>query len=329
MNTTTMKWLLQREFWEHKGAMFWAPAIVGALLVVLVGGTIGYGVANYGMPGHVTVNGRTFGGDSMHVLLSADLRTMIARIASSSYLATATPLLLVLSAVVFFYCLGALYDERRDRSILFWKSLPVSDPMTVLSKAATAMIVAPLIAIAIATVASLALLFIVCAAVGLQGMNMFGPVLASPDLYLGPLRLVALLPVYVVWALPTVGWLLLVSSWARTKPFLWAVGIPVVGLILMKWISTALLNFSGQELSLMPVAQDVVARLLSGVVPGIWYTYPGMPQPLQPTQFGVDGNSIVTSAYASLAGIDAWIGAAAGVLMLFGAIRLRRWRDEG
>src|SRR3546814_20822192 len=43
-------------------------------------------------------------------------------------------LVVVLGFVVFFYCLGALYDDRRDRSILFWKSLPVSDASTVLSK---------------------------------------------------------------------------------------------------------------------------------------------------------------------------------------------------
>ena len=55
----------------------------------------------------------------------------------------------MLGFVVFFYCLGSLYDERKDRSVLFWKSLPVSDRDTVLSKALSALVVAPTLAIAV------------------------------------------------------------------------------------------------------------------------------------------------------------------------------------
>ena len=332
MNTITMKWLLRREFWEHKGSMFWAPLIVAALLVVLVGGTVAYGIAAHGVPTmHVTVNGQAVSHGAMVAAFAPESKEMIAKIATGMYMASAAPLFGILTGVVFFYCLGALYDERRDRSILFWKSLPVSDQMTVLSKAATAMLVAPLITIALATIASLALLFIACVVLSLNGVNMFGAVLASRDLYLSPLRLVALLPVYLVWALPTVGWLMLVSSWARTKPFLWAVGVPVVGLIILKWISTAMEKFSGTELGIMPVAEDVVARLLTGVLPGVWFSYHEniIPQNMRPTANGVDLDGLLVGSYQTLAGVDAWIGVAMGALMLFGAMRLRRWRDEG
>ena len=50
---------------------------------------------------------------------------------------------IVLGVVVFFFCLGALFDDRKDRSVLFWKSLPISDQATVLSKVAMALVVAP------------------------------------------------------------------------------------------------------------------------------------------------------------------------------------------
>jgi ABC-2 type transport system permease protein len=341
MNTTTMKWLLRRELWENKGSMFWAPLVVAALLVLFVGGTTIYGLAQHHLPAHITINGHTMASGQVVAAVPVETRAVVAQIASSMYMGAGMPLLAVLSAVVFFYCLGALYDERRDRSILFWKSLPVSDQMTVLSKVLTALVVAPLIALAFATIVSLALLFILCAAASLQGLGMFGPVLSSPDLYLSPLRVLALLPVYVVWALPTVGWLLLVSSWARTKPFLWAVGVPLVGLLILKWVSVAMANFAGAELSIMPAAQDVVARLLTGVVPGIWFSYHGgLPAAMHSTQAGVDVNnlvthsgvsldSLVTHSYATLLGADAWIGVAMGALMIFGAVRLRRWRDEG
>ena len=329
MNTNTMKWLLRREFWEHKGSMFWAPLIVGAVLVVLLGCTVSYGILHHGIPAHVTINGHTLEHARLDQILPEETKRMVAKIATGMYLGAAAPLFAILTGVVFFYCLGALYDDRRDRSILFWKSLPVSDPMTVLSKAVTAMVVAPAITIVLAVAASLALLFIACAALSTQGLNLFSALLSSSDLYLSPLRLAALLPVYVVWALPSVGWLLLVSSWAKSKPFLWAVGAPVVTLVAIKWINAALESFSGQTLLLEHYASDVVARILGGIVPGIWFTFPGVTAPIHQNGHGIDMNNVVTQSYMSLAGADAWIGVAMGVAMLYAAVRMRRWRDEG
>ncbi len=132
-----------------------------------------------------------------------------------------------LGFVVFFYCLGSLYDERKDRSILFWKSLPVSDRDTVISKSLTALFVGPLIAIAFALVLSLLVLFSLMVLAAFHGLNLFGLVLGDKNFYLVILQILSFIPVYVLWALPTVGYLLFVSSWAKTKPFLWAVGVPV------------------------------------------------------------------------------------------------------
>lgn len=330
MNTMTMKWLLRREFWEHKGSMFWAPAIVSALLVLLVGGTMIYGMAVHGAPGIVHINGQAVSSGAFAAAMPAESRAMVAKVASGMYIAAGSPLLLILTFVVFFYCLGALYDERRDRSILFWKSLPVSDAMTVLSKAVTALCVAPVISIAFAVVASLALLLVGCVAMAIGGVHLGGTILTQPDLYLQPLRLAALLPVYVVWALPTIGWLLLVSCWARTKPFLWAVGVPLITLLLVKWISYTLENFSGSPLNIMPLAQEIVARLLTGIVPGIWFSFTGgIPPGMHQNAQGPDVQVLFEASWMTLATAQAWIGALCGAAMIFGAIRLRRWRDEG
>lgn len=135
---------------------------------------------------------------------------------------------------------------------------------------------------------------------------------------------------YVVWAVPTVGWLMLVSSWAKSKPFMWAVGVPVVALIVIKWMNAALENFSGQTLLLSHYASDVVARILGGIVPGIWFSYqPRLLAHLPANGDGIDMGGIVSQSYMSLASIDAWIGVALGAAMLYGAMRMRRWRDEG
>jgi ABC-2 type transport system permease protein len=330
MNSMTMKWLLRREFWEHKGSMFWAQLVVAAVMVLFVGGSLVYGVMVHGGPTRVMINGHVVSQGALAAAMPMEARSEIAGIASGMYLAAGIPLFILMTATRFFYCLGALYDERRDRSILFWKSLPVSDPMTVVSKAVMAMVVAPAITLVLAIVASLALLFVACMALSTQGLNLFTSLLASSDLYLSPLRLVALLPVYVVWALPTVGWLILVSSWAKSKPFLWAVGVPVVALVIIKWINAALENFSGQTLLLSHYASDVVARILGGIVPGIWFTFqPGLQRGMHPSPNGFDMGGLVSQSYLSLAGIDAWIGVAMGVAMLYAAIRMRRWRDEG
>jgi ABC-2 type transport system permease protein len=258
------------------------------------------------------------------------MQANVARLASGMYIAASAPLFIILTGVVFSYCLGALYDERRDRSILFWKSLPVSDGTTVLSKVLTALCVAPVITMALGTLASLALLLIGGLALSLAGVNMFGALLSSPNLYLQPLRVLGLLPVYVVWALPTVGWLLLVSSWAKTKPILWAVGVPLIALLLVKWISVALGSFQHDALDVQWFNNQVVGRALGGLVPGIWFAFTdGVPQALRPNESGVDMQGLFVASWMTLATAKAWIGALLGAAMIFGAIRLRRWRDEG
>jgi ABC-2 type transport system permease protein len=330
MNTLTMKWLLRREFWEHKGAMFWAPAIVSALLVLLVGGTLIYGLAVHGTPGFVQINGQTVSHGAFAAAMPGETRAMLARVASGMYVGAGAPLFIILAGVLFFYCLGALYDERRDRSILFWKSLPVSDGTTVLSKVLTALLVAPVITIGLAVLTSLLLLAIGTIGLSLGGINLIGTLLSQPDLYLQPLRLLALLPVYAVWALPTIGWLLLVSSWAKTKPFLWAVGVPLIVLLLVKWISYTMENFSGMPLNIMPVAQEIVARLLTGIMPGIWFSFTGgIPAYMHQNAHGPDMQVAFEASWMTLATVQAWIGAAAGAAMIFAATRLRRYRDEG
>jgi len=330
MNSMTMKWLLRREFWEHKGSMFWAQLVVAAVMVLFVGGSLVYGVAVHGGPTRVMINGHVVSQGARAAAMPMETRSEIAGIASGMYLAAGIPLFILMTATLFFYCLGALYDERRDRSILFWKSLPVSDGTTVLSKVVTALCVAPLITIGFAIVASLALLLIGAAVMASAGINLFGLLLSSPDLYLQPVRLLGLLPVYMIWALPTIGWLMLVSSWAKTKPFLWAVGVPLMVLLLAKWISMALGSFQHDALDVQWFGNEVVARGIGGLLPGIWFGYSGgLPAEAHRAGGGVDTQVLFTASWMTLATARAWIGALIGGAMIFGAIRLRRYRDEG
>ena len=334
--TDKLKWLLRREFWEHRGGFLWAPLIAGLLflLVSLMGGGIGQMAFNKfrADPTNVTtINGvqvRTSELDLNQVLAGAsasDLEQYGLAVNAATLMSGLWPLM-VFGVVVFFYLLGSLYDERKDRSVLFWKSLPVSDGLTVWSKVVFALVVGPLIAIALAL--ALMLLSGVVASVFLM-INGGNPV----HLYwshLDPLRLVgatlAWLPLYILWALPTVGWLMLCSAWAKSKPFLWALLLPLGAGMLLGWF---------QLLTKQPVSQwfwqDVVPRLLLGTWPG---------SHVFGAKIGGYGVSIESadelkslldtlSSWNLLASPSLWVGAVAGIAMIFMAIRLRRWRDEG
>ena len=329
----TMKWLLRREFWEHKGGFVWAPLIAAVIMVVLVGGMIGYGISTGKLDGDsVTIR---VGGEEVHRSGSSKIATLadrhtrgeIANVAANNYIATGAPIFIVLPIVAFFYCLGALYDDRRDRSILFWKSLPISDTTTVLSKLLTALVLAPAITIAIASAAAFLILMLGGVAASHQGLDLYGPLLSNVNLYLSPVYLLAMIPVYILWALPTAGWLLLVSSWAKSKVFLWAVGLPLIAAVLLKWMDY-LLALYGTTINADWIINNVLETLLLGLVPGAWFMDGGTALPLR-AQHGVDMLSVLGASWGSLARPELWAGVAAGVAMIAAAIRLRRWRDEG
>lgn len=324
----TLKWMLRREVWEHKGSLFWAPVIVAAILLIFTGGSASYGLLSHSGKFNAIVNGQQVQA-SMFTQMPGEVRAGIVNIAGGSYLAVAVPLFLMLAFTVFFYCLSALYDERRDRSVLFWKSLPMSDEMTVLSKVLTAAVVAPLITIAAAVVLGLAMLLLMGLLLAANGVNLFGSLLATPALYLSPLWLVGMLPVYILWALPTIGWLLMVSSWARSKVFLWAIGVPIIALVIVKWVDFLVTGNQGMNSGLAYVAKEVVNRGLGGLVPGIWFAFSEHTVAMRPGEHGIELGTVFMQSWHTLASPGVWIGAAVGVAMIFVAIRMRRWRDEG
>ena len=330
--THTFKLLLRRELWEHKGGFLWAPLIAGGIhLVLSIMGIIFGEVMLNRVPDHATVNvdGGSFkvNGLDLQMLtekLSPDqLREMGGALDLALYMSGTWPLV-VLAFVAFFYCLGCLYDERKDRSVLFWKSLPVSDTETVLSKVASATLVAPAIAILAALATMLGSMAIWSVVVMLHGGNpvtlLWGP--ASPLAILG--TLLACIPLFALWALPTVGWLMLCSAWSKSKPFLWAIMIPLFAGIFVSWFDLMqLVNLDSSWFW-----RHVVGRSLLSLVPGSWMG------DVAEMSGGLESATIsnflgVRSMYSVFATPQMWVGVVAGAAMIFGAIRLRRWRDEG
>ncbi|WP_374585541.1 hypothetical protein [Pseudoduganella sp.] len=318
----TMKWLIQREYWENKGMLFWAPAIVGSLMVLFSGVMVAFG-----MNMNVQIDGEKIA--RFHEMTTIQ-RHDVANAFGAAFPMVATPLYILMAFLIFFYCLGALHDDRRDRSILFWKSLPVSDTETVLSKVAMALVAAPLIVAVIGFASSFAILLIGSIALSFHGLNVFSDLMSSTALWLSPFRMLSLIPIYLLWALPTVGWLLMVSSWARSKVFLWAVGAPLMSGALLAWANAGF----KLGLNIEWYFTQVVLRLLGSVLPGNWMIFDeGARRAMEQAERGdlPPASQVAVfynEAYASLASPTLWIGVAAGVAMIAAAIYLRRWREE-
>ncbi|QDA58402.1 hypothetical protein FHQ07_01385 [Thermomonas aquatica] len=336
--THKFKLLLKREFWEHKGGFFWAPIWAGGIslvltLMALVVGEVAArrAVASGKMSfdGDININGLDLSALTSK-MDAADLQKLAGGIDISTVMSSAWPLI-VLAFVVFFYCLGSLYDERKDRSVLFWKSLPVSDRDTVLSKAASALLVAPLIAVGVAIACMFGFLLLVSAFVLLHNGNpltlVWGP--GNPLQLAG--SMLATIPVYALWALPTVGWLLLCSAWSKSKPFLWAIMLPVFAGIFISWFD--IMNVFNLESGWF--WKNIVARGLLSAVPGTWFDVAHIDNAhITSSEAARQIESVhqllsLQTTYSVLLTPQLWIGAAVGAAMIYAAMRLRRWRDEG
>jgi ABC-2 type transport system permease protein len=205
--TRPFYWSVRREIWENR-SIYIAPAATA--LVVLVGLLIG----GINLPHRV---------GQMVSTLNVTKRAMAAALPFT----TASVVIMTASFIVaFFYCLGTLQGERRDRTILFWKSLPVSDLTTVLAKAAIPLVVLPLVTFAVVVVTQLIILlasFVILPRVGLPATALLT---GSPPLKTW-LILLYILGCFALWHAPIWGWLMLVSGWARRASFLWAIGPPL------------------------------------------------------------------------------------------------------
>jgi ABC-2 type transport system permease protein len=219
--------LLRREFWENKGAFRTTPLIIGGIYIALM-------LMSIFTTAHIDNELYTFK-EAVRVLAQqpAEFRaTHVHQVMiGSSVFFTA-----VMAFVVFFYLLGSLYDDRKDRSILFWKSMPASDSLTVASKLLAAMLVAPVMfwLIFIATQVTMALIAsVMVLSVGENPWSLFLSVM-------NPLQAWAMLLLsYLassIWFLPLYGWLLFASAFAPRIPFLFAVIPPVVLAVLQIWI---------------------------------------------------------------------------------------------
>ena len=194
-------WSVRRELWEHR-SIYLAPLFAAALVLT------GYLIGTLVIPRHIRA--------------LAALEPMRQQAAlQQPFGFAAVMIVLVMFLVAVYYCIVALHGERRDRSILFWKSLPVSDLTTVLSKASVPFLVLPLIAFTITVLTQFTMLLMGSVGLQINGMNasMLWSQLPVTQM---PVVLFYGMTVATLWYAPVYGWLLLVSCWSRRASFLWA-----------------------------------------------------------------------------------------------------------
>ncbi len=317
--------LIKREYWEHRGGFLWTPIwVTGVILGLTVLGMITAEI--FRAQAHVQFGG--FSLDAMRSSIGAkEYAAAGYALDVSQFMFGAIPCI-ALFFVLFFYLLGALYDDRRDRSVLFWKSLPVSDTATVLSKALSAMFLAPVIALAVSTLAYLVFVIIVGIWLGVHGLNIL-PALAASHPLQTLWRMALTIPLDALWSLPAIGWLLFWSAWARSKPFLWAVMLPIVAIMANAWIGMlGAPHFNGT----LDLAR-MLGRLLLSVMPGSWMASDiggGLRSwmPMVDTDGGVSAMLHIERMLAVATSANLWLGVAAGAALIAAAIWIRGRRVE-
>jgi len=272
-------WSIRRELWEYR-SIYVAP--LAAAAIFLSGFLIGLPHHMHGI--------RTL--ERAHEVLDTTYELAAGLIMGTGFI------------VGIFYSLDALYGERRDRSILFWKSLPVSDLVTVLSKVAIPLVILPLLTFAITVVTQFVMLLLSSAALLDSGVNV-GTFWAHMSFFhMSLMLLYHILTVHGLWYAPLYGWLLLVSAWAPRAPFMWAFlppfvvwGVEKVAFNTSYFLSMLQYRLIGPELAVPAAQHGTIMEMISALTLAQFLSTPGL-----------------------------WIGLVIGAGFLAAAVRLRRYR---
>jgi ABC-2 type transport system permease protein len=284
--TRPLYWSVRRELWENR-SIYIAPVIVAGMML------FGFLISMITLPHRMR---------TVMALDAAKQRAMI----ELPYDMAAGLVIVTAFIVGFFYCLDALYGERRDRSILFWKSLPVSDRTTVLSKASIPLVVLPLINFAVIVVTqSIMLMLNTVALLGNpSAVAALWTHLKFVQLWIALLYALAAI---ALWHAPIYAWLLFVSGWARRATFIWAV-LPFVAICVFEKVA-----FNTNHFALL-LKDRASGWFLHAFIPA---THGG--HPLDPLAGLTPGNLLSAPSL--------WLGLLLAAAFFAAAVRMRRNRE--
>ncbi len=304
-------WSLRRELWENR-SIYFAPLAVATVVLV-----------------SALINLVSLPGGRVPFQQMLDISPHYLRLASLGLYGVIAVILGITAGIVgWFYCLDALYGERRERSVLFWKSLPISDTTAVLSKVLTGMIVVPLVAFVVG-LALYVLLMILASVVlsvnGASGLQLFANSSFGEAFVVHVYASMAA----ILWSAPLYAWAIFVSSWVRRATFLWAL-LPPAAIGLAEGLAFGTNHFV-----------KMVGERLSG---GLKYAFVDSDEvkrqaTLEFDNGSVDGNidfgptDLPDSLFSLLDPVrflsqpGLWIGLAVAAAFVAGSIWMRRYRE--
>jgi ABC-2 type transport system permease protein len=280
-------WSVRREIWENR-SLYLAPLSVAGVIL------LGFLIRLAHLPE------RTRAALALELEKQRAMLIMPYDVAAALIMATAF-------IVGVFYCLDALYGERRDRSILFWKSLPVSDLTTVLSKTTIPLVVLPAIVFVVIVATQMVMLVLNTMALLGSGVSA-APLWEQMKFFQSSVAMLYALIAIALWHAPIYAWLLLVSAWARRTPFLWAI-LPLFGISILekiafntthfpKLLAYRFLGWFGQAFSPALPKGSAALNPLSQLTPIKFLDTPGL-----------------------------WLGLTAAAIFVAVAVRMRRYRE--
>jgi ABC-2 type transport system permease protein len=295
--TRPFYWSVRRELWEHR-FIYLAPLAVAGVFFC------GFAISTAHLPARI----RSLNDPAQHrhdaVIQAGASTSQAPDMIVAPYDMAGGLLMVTIMIVGAFYCLDALHGERRDRSILFWKSLPVSDLTAVLSKASIPLVILPLIAFAVSLALYFAMLLVSSLVLVANGLNAATLWTQLAPFHRSLLLLYHLLTVHALLPAPIYCWLLLVSAWARRAAFLWA-SLPPLAIIGLEKITFHTSHFAA-----------MLGYLLSGSRTEA--VYPHGAFPTDPMTHVTPARFLITPGL--------WIGLLVAALFLVAAVRLRRYR---
>jgi ABC-2 type transport system permease protein len=300
--------LVRRELWEHRSILV-TPAVI-ALLISLMAVT-----------GHVTISAFNQQAVDIAILGASNLGSVQRSTAIGVMMIGISSLFaLAMLILIFFYSLDALYAERKDRSILFWRSIPCTDSETVLSKLAVAIVVIPLLTMVAIVVTHLVVLTVTGIWIEIRGANAWHLLWSTAPYVDNWIATLVVLLAVPLWQAPFVGWFLFVSAFARRSPFLMAL-LPILVLPMLEKTL-----FGSTLLAQAFFVRTANLPLFRGLQTGDLFFYKG------PGTTGAETTGFTLLPLLDLtrflgnAGL--WLGLVVCGLFTAAAIYVRRYRDD-